>query len=423
VEGHERRRRDIASACVGGDLVDGSASGTPGDSPLDRPDVVFTERRCPRTLRAPTRSRASSPQIGLAMGVDQLELAIIGSGDEAQATAVARCGHDFAIETLPCDVLSRLQDFRAILAGAALGSKKTPSPNELMTFGHSLFDFTVRGTIKTVYDRLPASHIRLQIYSNRPDLQALPWEYMQDRSTAPGPNSLRSVIRVVPTIGVNPPDKADLRKSPRMLFVYADPVGQAGVDWPAIHATITREFTGRLPAGFHIELVPAATRQALFDALDGQRYDILHFAGHGEVAPDGSGHLLLRDFKSGKTDPVSSSDLGILLRNKALRLVVLSACNTSAGDFAREFAIVSRTLIQCGVPAVVANQFPVTNSVAATFSGAFYNELLRTGDVDLAVANGRLQLAIQPPKGTAARIEWGIPTLYRHVGAAQVFAT
>jgi hypothetical protein len=45
VEGHERRRRDIASVCVGGDLVDGSASGTPADSPLDRPDVVFAEHR------------------------------------------------------------------------------------------------------------------------------------------------------------------------------------------------------------------------------------------------------------------------------------------------------------------------------------------------------------------------------------------
>lgn len=357
------------------------------------------------------------------MSEDQLDLSIVGLSGPGHATAVARYSHDFAIETLPCDALAELQNFHNTLASAAIGKKKTPTAGELTNFGRSLFEFTVRGSIKTLFDRLPNSHIRLQIYSNRTDLQALPWEYMQMPNTSPGPNSLRSVVRIVPTIGVRFVARAALQiQSLRVLFVYADPVDQDSVEWVDIYDTLKREFGVFMPKGTRLDIVPAATRQALFDALEAESYDILHFAGHGDVGSDGSGRILLRDFKTRTTDPVTASELGTLLRNKELSLVVLSACNTSAGDFSKDFAIVSRTLVQCGVPAVVANQFPVTNSVVAKFAGAFYTKLLRTGDVDLAVASGRGKLAFEPQVGSAARIEWGIPTLYRHVACACLFS-
>ena len=65
---------------------------------------------------------------------------------------------------------------------------------------------------------------------------------------------------------------------------------------------------------------------------------------------------------------------------------------------------------------------PITNSIAAKFAGAFYRELLRSGDVDQATSNGRLSLYAEPDlPNQAARFEWGIPTLYRHVGAALVW--
>ena len=101
---------------------------------------------------------------------------------------------------------------------------------------------------------------------------------------------------------------------------------------------------------------------------------------------------------------------------------MLSACNTSAGDFTKAFAVVAKTLVECGVPAVVANQFPITNSIAAIFAGAFYKKLLDCGDVDLATTRGRASLMFVSslPSGSA-RFEWGIPTLYRHIGANRVF--
>jgi CHAT domain-containing protein len=103
---------------------------------------------------------------------------------------------------------------------------------------------------------------------------------------------------------------------------------------------------------------------------------------------------------------------------------VLSACNTSAGDFSKEFATVAQTLVGNGIPAVVANQFEIQNSIAAAFANAFYAELRESGDVDRATTQGRLSLNFGGNlPNNEARIDWGIPTLYRHLGAAKVFQT
>ena len=80
--------------------------------------------------------------------------------------------------------------------------------------------------------------------------------------------------------------------------------------------------------------------------------------------------------------------------------------------------------MESGIPAVIANQFEIQNSVAAAFAGAFYGELLSTRDVDRATTKGRLSLDFHGNlPNNDARIDWGIPTLYRHLGAAKVFQT
>jgi hypothetical protein len=110
----------------------------------------------------------------------------------------------------------------------------------LSAFGQALFGLLVRGSVKSMYDRLPNSHVRLQIYSNRPDLQAIPWEYIQDPAAgAPGPNAMRSVVRIVPTIGVPAPTPKPLGETVRMLFVYAEPPRAQSVDWPTITVSLT----------------------------------------------------------------------------------------------------------------------------------------------------------------------------------------
>jgi CHAT domain-containing protein len=169
-------------------------------------------------------------------------------------------------------------------------------------------------------------------------------------------------------------------------------------------------------------VVEGATTDSFKDAFRASKYDILHMVCHGEVAQDGTGNLLFQDIKGRSKESISASTLGMFLKDKELRVVVLSACNTAAGDFAKEFAVVAKTLVESGIPAVVANQFEIQNSAAATFADAFYSELLDSGDIDRATTKGRMSLGFGGAlPNNVARIDWGIPSLYRHLGGARAF--
>ncbi len=358
---------------------------------------------------------------------DEFELSILDSGEQARAIAVARYGYDMAIESLSNLQLQALFDFHTRLSAAAAGRAPVrPTATELEEFGKQLFALLVQGGIKTIYDRLPSSYIRLQIYSNRPDLQAIPWEYIQQPGAPPGPNAFRSIVRVIPTIGVPAPVPRKLNGPMRMLFVYAEPPRGPSVGWPFIKDTVEKQFKNQqqLRQNFTLDVVEGATTDRFMQAFAGAKYDILHIVCHGEVAANGTGSLVFQDTKGGGQDPISAAKLGVFLKDKELALVVLSACNTSVGDYSKEFATVAKTLVESGIPAVIANQFEIQNSVAAAFAGAFYGELLSTGDVDRATTKGRLSLDFHGDlPNNDARIDWGIPTLYRHLGAAKVFQT
>jgi hypothetical protein len=354
---------------------------------------------------------------------DEFDLTVLDSGDQTRAIVMARSGLDFAVESFAGLDLKSFTEFNARLSEAAAGRAPVkPTAVELEQFGRNLFDLVVRDDIGKIYNRLPQSHIRLNIYSNRPDLQGLPWEYIQEPRCTPGPNAFRSVVRIVPTIGVPAPAMRKFSENVRMLFVYAEPPRMPSIDWSDIKATIENNFIKRLPQNFKLDVVEGATRDSFMAAFGSKKYDILHMVCHGELAPDNTGNVIFQDVKGKSREEISAGTLGGFLKDKELRLVFLSACNTAAGDFSKEFAVVARTLVQSGIPAVVANQFEITNSSAAAFAQGFYSELLQSGDLDRATTQGRMFLHFGGAlPNNAAKIDWGIPTLYRHLGAARAF--
>lgn len=134
-----------------------------------------------------------------------------------------------------------------------------------------------------------------------------------------------------------------------------------------------------------------------------------------------TGCLILTDRHTNKSSRLKAEELGMILNNRGIRLVILSACDTAAGNFNDNFAVTAAALVRYGIPAVVANQLPVPDSTVATFVGALYEKLLECGDIDLAVSEGRIRLAVDLGTTPDAVLEWGIPTLYRHIASAKVF--
>jgi hypothetical protein len=348
---------------------------------------------------------------------EALDLWILDAG--AQAVAVGRRGSDMAIGRLPLDTafIAELEAFRDRLDGAVRGAVDAPRAEELASYGSQLFTYALSERLGDVYGLLPAAYGRISIFSDQSRIQRLPWEYLGfPRLVAGHPVRERSVVRIVPTCGRPAPVAKKLSGTVRVLFVSAAPRDQDVVDFEAVAGAIQRAFQSWLPPeGFTIEVVDGATRESFNKALR-KRFDILHFSGHGRVDGGKKGQLLLVDRKTGRTDAVDAEHLCTSLNGKDLSLVVLSACETASGNFDDDFSVVAEALVRSGIPAVVANQLPVTNQAMAAFVGPLYAELLQSGDIDRAVMEGRITLDV-----VLKSFEWGIPTLYRHYGASQLY--
>lgn len=346
-----------------------------------------------------------------------LDLSILDAGNDA--VVVGRQGSDVAIGRLPLasPAMGELEKFRARLDGAVRGAAEALHPEEVGRFGDALFAFALRDDLQELVQLLPASECRILILSNQARIQSLPWEYLRFPQRPPGHAVReRSVVRIVPTRGRRAPEPKKLGEEVRVLFVSAAPRDQNEVDFESVRGAIQRAFQAYMPERFTLEVIDGATRSALRKAVAEKSFDILHFSGHGRVDEKGQGRLLLVNRKTGKTDELPSDELSTLLSGREIRLVVLSACETSTGNFADDFAVTAESLVRSGIPAVVANQLPVSNGAMASFVGPLYTELLRSGDIDRAVVEGRIALDVD-----LQSFEWGIPTLYRHYSASALY--
>ena len=352
------------------------------------------------------------------------DLSILDSGMPDHAVALARAGPDLALAKIPFGTKLRdLLEFRDRIDALVRGGGGTrPSRAELADYGHELFEFAIRDDILRLYNRLPSSHIRVHILSDHSDLQRLPLEYLQEPNGAPGPSRTRTVIRIVPTVGLTP-----LQPSPkgqlRVLFVSSDPSDLDPVSWPAVKERIERTFRFAISREAQkkvvLEAVEGPDSQRLRQVVGQRRFDVFHFSGHGDVQ-NGVGGILLKD-AGGKSDRVDAIQLAQMISGCGLKLVILSACDTATGDFKDDFSVMAQALIRSGIPAVIANQLPIPDASVATFVGAFYESLLDKGDIDVAINEGRIALDLALGSSTQAAVEWGIPTLYRHVEMPMIY--
>ena len=151
--------------------------------------------------------------------------------------------------------------------------------------------------------------------------------------------------------------------------------------------------------------------------LRNENIHIFHFIGHGgfdEAAQDG---VLVLETDDGKANLTSGKYLGTLLHDeKSIRLAVLNACEGGRTSRHDPFAGVGQSLVQQGIPAVVAMQFEISDQAAITLSHEFYAALADGYPVDAALAEARKAIFAQNNI-----IEWGTPVLYMRGRDGQIF--
>jgi len=245
--------------------------------------------------------------------------------------------------------------------------------------------------------------LRIRLWlADVPELAGLPWEHLREANfNQPLALSLRTpIVRYLELGQAARPIPAE--RPLRVLVVGASPVGAYRLDLGResllLVQSLARLTRWRQAVVDHLE---NATLPALVERLTQAQYHVLHFMGHGV-----SGSLLFEG-EQGRAVLVPFHQLADLLSDNGLRLVVLNACEGARPAGEGSFDGVAQSLVQKGIPAVVAMQSPVSDEVSLRFTHDFYRSLAEGQPVEVAITKARR--AIYAGESSA---EWITPVLY-----------
>ncbi len=266
--------------------------------------------------------------------------------------------------------------------------------------------------------------IRLRLAA-APELAVLPWEYLYnpDANRFLALSNETPVVRRLPAVEELPALAIQLPL--RILVVIASPDGYPPIDVENEWAKLTQSLADLQQQGrVVLDRLPQpgaagerATLTALQRAMRRVEYHVFHFIGHGGFdAANQDGFLLLAD-DQGRGRPVNGEYLGTLLHDeRTLRLAVLNACEGARASRDDPFSGVAQSLIQQGIPAVIAMQFAISNEAAVACAHEFYLALADGYPADAALAEARKAIY-----GEGLGAEWGTPVLYMRAQDGRIF--
>lgn len=149
---------------------------------------------------------------------------------------------------------------------------------------------------------------------------------------------------------------------------------------------------------------------------------VVHFDGHGIYRPDtGLGYLLFENDEH-QAQLVNAADLGTLLNDTGVPLMLLDACQTAQTDQANPFGSVASKLIEAGIGSVLAMNYSVLVSATRLLTAAFYGALAQGQTIGQAVDAARFEMLMQPERAKLYRDgkeeaiqlrDWFLPALYQ----------
>ena len=149
-------------------------------------------------------------------------------------------------------------------------------------------------------------------------------------------------------------------------------------------------------------------------------YDILFLVAHGALI-QGEPWLWLEK-KDGSTARISGEDLIIHLRElrERPRLIVLASCQSAgvgreAGGDEGFLSALGPRLAEAGIPAVLAMQGNISMETEALFMPLFFQEILRDGQIDRAMATARGAVRSQS--------DWWMPVLFMRLKSGRIWYT
>ena len=322
------------------------------------------------------------------------------------------------------ELRDRLRDLEIALLRS--GGKRrrigTTEERKVQEFGRTLFDALLTGDVRSRYEaslreaRKQDKGLRVKLYVRPPELSALPWEFLYD------PDRdylvLSSSTPLVRYLDVSQPVERLMVTPPlRILGMVASPQGLPQLD-VAHEKRLVEEAVQGLRADGKVELswLEGQTWRDLQRAMRRGPWHVLHFVGHGGFDPETEeGSVALSD-EQGRKDLLGATRLARLVDDHyPLRLIFLNSCEGARGNERDAFSSTAATLVRCGIPAVVAMQYEITDDAAIEFSGGFYEAVADGLPVDAAVAEARTAVSMR------SALEWGTPVLYMRSSDGRIF--
>jgi hypothetical protein len=266
--------------------------------------------------------------------------------------------------------------------------------------------------------------LRLFIGSNAPKLHTLHWEKLRDpQYSSPLLTSGDILVsRYLSSLDWSPVRlrrKGDLRA----LVVVANPDLSDYPDLPQVDVKSELDRAQSSLADISVTALASDGTPTMDTIMAHLRedYDILYLVCHGTLDKDGP--VLWLEDESGKVMIVSGSNFVTRLRELTTlpRLVVLASCQGAGqgnGAPMRDggaLVALGPRLAEAGVPAVLAMQGNITMQTVAEFMPLLFQELLRDGQVDRAVAVAR--------GAVRDRHDWWMPVLFMRLKTGRIWYT
>jgi len=262
--------------------------------------------------------------------------------------------------------------------------------------------------------------LRLRLHiSDTPELNDYPWEYLYNASG----NRFLSLSEYTPLIRyLNLPQRIrplTIDAPLAILVMISSPSDHVDLDVEAEWEQLNKALAGLTDSGqVRVKRLVKPSLAELQRELRAGAYHVLHFVGHGEFdLGTEEGGLVLCD-ETGRGRVVTGERLGTILHDhRSLRLVVLNACEGARSSPTDPFAGVAQTLVQQGIPAVIAMQFEITDQAAIIFAREFYAATSDGYPVDAALTAARKAIYAEEND-----TEWGTPVLFLRAPNGRLFS-
>ncbi len=302
--------------------------------------------------------------------------------------------------------------------------------------------------------------LRIEITTGIAEAASIPWELMRDpQSDSAIALRVQSFVRVQsnPNTGFVLAPLVDGGRV-RLLYVVCRPGGRNDVELRAVANRLLQDLGEDLARFDVIALRPPTFEQlqkVLTDAkAAGRPFHVVHFDGHGVYADLSKtaladwakainvltlgaeakgkhGYLLFeRPDSEENMRPVSGAELGKLLHDTGVPVLVLNACQSAmheavadkkpaAGnvhDEVRAIGSLAQSVIDQGIPAVLGMRYSVFVVTAAQYIGQLYAALVKGRSFGEVASEGRKHLALNPDRWVGLQPrplqDWFVPVVY-----------